>query len=99
MKDLNDSLEKLLRSAAKAERSMSEAVPFSTEAGVLAALRTQCDAPRDDLAVIIPLLRHGLFCACLLLLAAVLLSYERLKPSAYDDVFIPRSALTLTLTQ
>ena len=96
MNSIDDQLERLFRSAVRAEKITSElAMPISAEQRVLAAWRRGARDESDEALVV--LLRRVLIGACLVTLLALAASYEELLDKDNNAPEIATAALQLTI--
>jgi len=90
-------LDRLLRAAAAAPQKKPGELPFPVVARVLGhwrSARAQGSSPW-----LLPWLRMGLACACLLMLLACWLSLQHLDRSREDDWTVPSAVVNLALTR
>jgi len=97
MNPINQQLECLLNSAARAARPLPERAPSALEAQVLAGWRGGLDGARDGTHILLPVLRRAVLCACLLMLLSLGLGYRALVNSDSDEISIANSTVDLTL--
>ncbi len=97
MNPINQQLECLLKSAARAARPLPEKAPFALEAKVLARWRGKPEVAEEGVHFLLPMLRQAVLCACLLMLLSLVISYRALLDSESDEISIAKSAVDLTL--
>jgi len=92
-----DPLHRLLDSAALAPRPLPVRVPMALETRVMAHWRRLPFEAGDLSLTLLPSLRRAAFCACLLMLLSIALSYRAITNGEDDVVMIANSAVDLTL--
>jgi hypothetical protein len=98
MNSINQQLERLLKSAARApRRPLPREAPFVVEAKVLARWRSLPGGAVDLAHVLLPLLRRAALCACLLMLLSIAFSYRAILAGENDEVTLANAAVDLTL--
>jgi len=93
MNSMNRDLDRLLRAAATAPEPEPQALPFAVEARVLAQWR-RGGAP-DAWFSVLPVLRRGLACACVLTLAVLALSLRQINQTPNDELAFPGVVVNL----
>jgi hypothetical protein len=97
MNSIDQHLDRLLRAAAAAPAKQPGELPFAVEGRVLGQWRTlRSQAPSPWL---LPWLRIGLACACLVTLTACLLSLQRLNRSSEEEWTMPSAVVNLALNR
>lgn len=97
MNSIDNYLDRLLRAAAAAPEQSPGELPFPVEAQVLGhwrSARAQSQSPW-----LLPWLRTGLACACLLMVAALVLSLQHMNRSAEEEWTMPSAVVNLALTR
>jgi hypothetical protein len=97
MNSINQQLEHLLSSAARAPGSLPEKAPFAVEARVLARWRGRPDGAGEGTHLLLPLLRRAVLCSCLLMLLSIAVGYRTLINAESDEVSLANSAVDFTL--
>lgn len=93
MNPMNQNLDRLLRAAAAAPAPETAPLPFGVETRVLAQWRGG-GAP-DVWLSLLPVLRRGLVCACVLTLTVVVLSLRQMHETADDAMSFPNAVVNL----
>ena len=97
MKELDQQLERLFNSAARAPRNLPSQAPFVVEAKVLAQWRSWPSGAGDLGHFLLPFLRRAALCAGLLMLVSIAFSYRALLSGENDEAAIANSAVDWTL--
>jgi hypothetical protein len=97
MNSIDQQLEQLLNSAARAPRNLPRETPFRVEAKVLAQWRSRPGGAGEVAHFLLPLLRRAALCACLLMLVSIAFSYRAITNGENDEAAIANSAVDLTL--
>lgn len=97
--DLNQSLDRLLRSAAAAPRAAEASMPYAVEARVLSAWRHRGDSTlaSAEFAAGLRLLRYGLGLACAVALVTVSVTWSGTQNEADDIYAISNATANLAL--
>jgi hypothetical protein len=96
MNSIDQQLERLLKSAARAPQTLSEEAPFAMQSKVLAHWRGVPAGAGDFAQFLLPLLRRAALCACLLMLVSIAFSYRALITGENEEVIIANAAMDLT---
>ena len=94
--DLNQSLDRLLRSASAAKLPAAAAMPYAVEARTLAAWRARGGAG-SEFAAGLRLLRYGLGVACAVALVTVSLSWRSTQTDTDDLYAISNATANLAM--
>ena len=95
---INDNhLDRLFRAASRAYRAESEELSFATEARLMAAWR-RSETPSNGWECV-TLLRHGLICACILMVASVTLGLLHGNPQPVTEWQYANTLTHLTLNR
>lgn len=97
MNPINQQLERLLNSAARAPQPVPGEAPFAVESRVLARWRTSPGGAGDLAHMLLPLLRRAALCACLLMLLSIAFSYRTILTGDNDETTLANAAVDLTL--
>lgn len=97
MKNMDHTLDRLLRAAAAAGRDQAVEVPFALEARVMGGWRV-AGAGGEPLSLL-PIFRRGLAFACLLMLAALILGATRIHDLTSERWTYSNAVASLALTQ
>jgi hypothetical protein len=94
---IDDSLDRLLRTAAMAPKEHPGELPFPVEAHLLARWRL-CHSQGLS-PWLLRWLRIGLACACLLMLAAFLISRQQMNWNPEEELTMPSAVVNLALSR
>jgi hypothetical protein len=97
MNSIDKCLDRLLRAAAAAPQDQPGELPFTIEARVLGRWRSS--RAQGQSPWLLPWLRIGLACACLVMLAAFVLSLQHLNRSSEEEWTMPSAVVNLALTR
>src|SRR5438552_14292483 len=96
MNSINQQLDHLLKSAARAPKAPSGEAPFAMQSRILAQWRSVPAGGGDLAQLLLPLLRRAALCACLLMLVSIAFSYRAIINGENDEVIIANAAVDLT---